>query len=162
MSKLLFCISTIFILAGLTAISASAEEEHNSLQEKLRENRIIVIAPVEGCDNEIEKYCQQVGSDTRDILSCLSENEESLSAACRQGALSTASLIVQAGAKLDKAIIACQEDIDALCQEELDQDKKIIACLKAKQKEVSEQCIVTLKETGFWNYQNEGIWRLKE
>ena len=154
------CIATFFVL--MTAIASHSEESGKSLKEKLQEKRISIIAPVEGCDNEIKKHCKNSNDDTRDILSCLADYEDSLSSKCKDGALKAASLIVEGGANLDKAIIACQADIDALCMDIQLGERRTISCLKANEDAVDEQCINTLKETGFWDEKNRGIWKLSE
>ena len=145
----------IFILGVTSSLFA---EESKSFKEKLRDIHIVINAPIDGCENEIKQFCQSSGNDTRDILSCLGDHEDTLSDTCKESALATSLFIVEAGVKLNEAINACHIDIDTFCSEiELGEDK-VIPCLREHQKVISRQCISSLKAAQFWDPNYEGIW----
>ncbi len=151
----------IYCLLILLAIPSQAQELGKSFNEKLREKRILITAPIEECNDQIEQLCKDAGEDTRDILLCLADHETSLSSECKQGAMNAATLMMQAGLNLDKAIITCEKDIDTFCRNVELGENRIIKCLRNNESHISKQCISTLKETGFWNPTNKGIWELR-
>ena len=151
---------TFIFIIGVT--SSSLAEESKSFKEKLRDINIVINAPVDGCENEIKQFCPNSGNDTRDILSCLGDHEDSLSNDCKKSALATSLFIVEAGMKLDEAINACHIDIDTFCSEtELGQNR-IIPCLREHQKEISKQCYSSLEAAQFWDPNYKGIWKVGE
>lgn len=147
-------VSTFILVTMLMPNAAQAggeEQEGETLKVKLSKGKITLNADVKGCDADIEQYCPGLPPNSQKAFMCMMAYEDSLSDSCRLGIAEAAMSIRMGAAAIDYSVRACEEDADKYCLEVKPGEGRLVNCIKEHEAEVSEACIVALKETGLWN-----------
>lgn len=127
--------ASIFLLAAAITLPASAQQ---SLAEQV----------VEGCDTEVETYCQAVKPGDGRLLACLYAHSDKLSGQCEFA-------LYDAAVRLDRAISAltyvageCRADIQSVCTGVQMGEGRIAQCLIDNADELSQPCDRALTDVG--------------
>ena len=145
--KILF----VLLPAFLFSISLYAEDAGKPLAEKLQHGKLTIHSSVQGCDEDITQHCDGLGKNSQKIFMCLAAYEDHLSQHCKQGILEAAMTVRLGAAAIEYSIMACEVDADKHCLDVEPGEGRIVSCLRTNEANVSQECIIALKETGLWN-----------
>ena len=102
----------------------------------------------EGCEKEIESYCEDVTPGEGRVLACLYSRSDKLSGRCEYAIYDSAARLERAISGLTYISKECQEDINKWCQFVLAGEGRILACMKERQSELTPRCTRAVENTG--------------
>lgn len=124
-------------------LSAACREKGPDMKARFK-------AAQEACVADVKKHCSGVEPGGGRIIQCLQENEDKLSAECKE----VQAKVKQRGEKLAELRDACAEDVKALCANAVSQGPgKVRRCLRDNRDKVSQACRETFKT---WRGRNRG------
>lgn len=150
MSGLLKKAALSFVLTTLFAPVVQAEQGGKKLAEKFPKE-IVISASVNGCDDDVKKYCDGLGDNTQKIFMCLAAYEDHLSDRCKRGIVEAAVAMRLGAAAIEYSLQACEADADKHCLDVEPGEGRLVRCIKNNEAKVSSECVTALKETGFWD-----------
>ncbi len=103
---------------------------------------------IEGCETELERWCQTVTPGEGRLLACLYAHEDQLSGQCEYA-------LYDAAARLDRVISAlnyvasqCRGDIQSFCAEVQAGEGRIVQCLNDNADKLSQPCSQAMTDVG--------------
>jgi len=94
---------------------------------------------VSPCAEDITRLCKEVQFGGGNVMNCLKEHEQELSAACRDHQL----VMIK---KLKDAPQVCQDDVERFCRQVRPENRRILRCLKQNQAKLSPACANRMKD----------------
>ncbi len=149
-------LSVLFLAMMFISNSAQAggEDEGNGgegLVDKLSKGKITIHADVKGCDEDAAQHCPDLPLNSQKGFMCMMAYEHKLSEKCKLGIMEAAMSIRMGAAAINYSVRACEADADKFCLDVQPGEGRLVSCIKEHETEVSEACIIALKETGLWN-----------
>ena len=97
------------------------------------------------CHDDIQKYCGQVKPGEGRMVRCMRENAKNFSPACQADMEKHRQ---QGAEKREEIQQACKGDAEKLCKNQEPGKGRILRCLHAHEKELSEDCRESLPKRG--------------
>jgi len=147
-------LSVLFLTMMFVSNGAQAggeEQEGDGLVDKLSKGKITIHTDVKGCDEDAAQYCPDLPLNSQKSFMCMMAYEHKLSDECKLGIAEAALAIKMSAAAINYSVKACEADADKFCLDVQPGEGRMIRCIKEHEAEVSEACIISLKETGLWN-----------
>jgi len=130
--KIPFCFFVLFL-----ACSSLAQADAGPM-EKLADRNIDRFE--QGCEDELETYCQTVTPGEGRGLACIYAHKDKLSGKCENALYESAEEFRNAANKLNAFVGACQADIVKLCSKVAIGEGRILKCLDENQEKISAGC----------------------
>ena len=142
-------VGVLLVLSLLFSSANYAEKSGKKLSEKL--TGMTVTASVTGCDEDIKKYCDGLGSNSNKVTLCLTAYEDQLSMQCKRSIVEAAMAMKMGAAAIQYSARACEADADKHCLDVKPGEGRLVSCIKANESKVSKECVAALKDTGLWD-----------
>jgi len=108
----------------------------------------LVETVVNGCREELEKYCKDVTPGQGRGLACLYAHGDKLSGRCEYALYDAASQLERAVAALSYAVNECSADLKQYCGSVAAGEGRLLQCLEKNDPKVSNRCKQALKDVG--------------
>jgi len=108
----------------------------------------LVETVVNGCRDELEKYCKDVTPGQGRGLACLYAHGDKLSGRCEYALYDAASQLERAVAALSYAVNECSADLKQYCGSVAAGEGRLLQCLEKNDPKVSNRCKQALKDVG--------------
>ena len=108
----------------------------------------LVETVVNGCKEELEKYCKDVTPGQGRGLACLYAHGDKLSGRCEYALYDAASQLERAVAALSYAVNECSADLKQYCGSVAAGEGRLLQCLEKNDPKVSNRCKQALKDVG--------------
>ena len=103
---------------------------------------------VNGCKQELEKYCSNVTPGEGRLLACLYAYEDKLSGRCEYALYDAASRLERAVTALTYAVNECSADLKQYCSGVASGEGRLLECLQKNDDKVSTRCKQARKDVG--------------
>ncbi len=110
--------------------------------------QIIVDTVAKGCKTELESYCKDVTVGEGRVLACLYAYGDKLSGQCEYALYDAAAQLERAIAALTYVVNECADDLRQHCSGVQAGEGRLLQCIEANEKDVSQRCKTALKTTG--------------
>ena len=114
----------------------------------VRAQQSLVDTVVNGCKDELEKYCSNVTPGEGRVLACLYAYEDKLSGRCEYALYDAASRLERAVAALSYAVNECSADLKQYCSGVAAGEGRLLECLQKNDDKVSKRCKQARKDVG--------------
>jgi len=101
-----------------------------------------------GCKEELTKYCSNVTPGEGRLLACLFAYEDKLSGRCEYALYDAASRLERAVAALSYAVKECSSDLSKYCADVAAGEGRLQQCLQKNDDKVSQRCKQARKDVG--------------
>ena len=108
----------------------------------------LVETVVNGCREELEKYCKDVTPGQGRGLACLYAHGDKLSGRCEYALYDAASQLERAVAALSYAVNECSADLKQYCGSVAAGEGRLLQCLEKNDPKVSNRCKQAVKDVG--------------
>ena len=138
---------TLAVAMILFGVSVSFSTQKNPLHE-LNE---IMIELREGCQLELETFCEGASSKRGQYLVCLraANSRDMLSDHCKKVYLDVRERLKTRIPIISNALYECKEDYAAYCDDIRLGSDRVLNCLKQQNEKVSMGCITAIQEAGW-------------
>ena len=99
-----------------------------------------VLTVINGCQTELDTYCQDVTPGESRVLACLYSRSDKLSGKCEYALYDAAVQLERAVAALSYLVNECADDLTKLCADVEAGEGRLLTCLDNNAKEVSQRC----------------------
>ena len=103
---------------------------------------------VNGCKQELDKYCSNVTPGEGRLLACLFAYQDKLSGRCEYALYDAASRLERAVAALSYAVNECSSDLKQYCASVEAGEGRLLECLQKNDDKVSKRCKQARKDVG--------------
>ncbi len=100
----------------------------------------LVQTVINGCQTELDTYCQDVTPGESRVLACLYSRSDKLSGKCEYALYDAAVQLERAVAALSYLVNECADDLTKLCADVEAGEGRLLTCLDNNAKEVSQRC----------------------
>jgi len=108
----------------------------------------LVETVVNGCKEELQKYCSNVTPGEGRVLACLYAYEDKLSGRCEYALYDAASQLERAVAALSYVVNECSSDLKEHCASVAAGEGRLLQCLQKNDAHVSQRCKQARKDVG--------------
>ncbi len=108
----------------------------------------LVETVVNGCKEELTKYCSNVTPGEGRVLACLYAYEDKLSGRCEYALYDAASQLERAVAALSYVVNECSSDLKEHCAGVAAGEGRLLECLQKNDAHVSQRCKQACKDVG--------------
>ena len=134
MKKLGIC---LLVLGGLLLLVTSVMAQEG-----------LVESVVNGCKEELGKYCINVTPGEGRVLPCLYAYEDKLSGRCEYALFDAAAQLERAVATLSYVVNECSSDLKQYCAGVAAGEGRLLQCLQKNDAQVSQRCKQARKDVG--------------
>ncbi len=113
-----------------------------------RAQQSLVDTVVNGCKDELQKYCSNVTPGEGRVLACLYAYEDKLSGRCEYALYDAASQLERAVAALSYVVNECSSDLKEHCAGVAAGQGRLLECLQKNDAHVSQRCKQACKDVG--------------
>ena len=114
----------------------------------VRAQQTLVETVVNGCKDELQKYCSNVTPGEGRLLACLYAYQDKLSGRCEYALYDAATRLERAVAALSYAENECASDLKQYCSGVAAGQGRLMQCIEQNDAKVSNRCKQALKDTG--------------
>ena len=114
----------------------------------VRAQQGLVETVVNGCKEELEKYCSNVTPGEGRLLACLFAYEDKLSGRCEYALYDAAAQLERAVAALSYVVNECSSDLKQYCAGVAAGEGRLQECLQKNDDKVSKRCKQARKDVG--------------
>ena len=114
----------------------------------VRAQQGLVETVVNGCKEELVKYCSNVTPGEGRVLACLYAYEDKLSGRCEYALYDAASQLERAVAALSYVVNECSSDLKQYCADVEAGKGRLLECLQKNNDKVSKRCKQARKDVG--------------
>ena len=108
----------------------------------------LVETVINGCKEELQKYCSNVTPGEGRLLACLYAYEDKLSGRCEYALYDAASRLERVVAALSYAVNECSSDLKQYCAGVAAGEGRLLECLQKNDDKVSNRCKQARKDVG--------------
>jgi hypothetical protein len=108
----------------------------------------LVETVVNGCREELEKYCKDVTPGQGRGLACLYAHGDKLSGRCEYALYDAASQLERAVAALSYVVNECSSDLKQYCAGVAAGQGRLLECIQKNEAKVSNRCKQAVKDVG--------------
>ena len=114
----------------------------------VRAQQGLVETVINGCKEELQKYCSNVTPGEGRLLACLYAYEDKLSGRCEYALYDAASQLERAVAALSYVVNECSSDLKDHCASVAAGEGRLLECLQKNDAHVSQRCKQARKDVG--------------